>query len=304
MGPVEWLLLGALSIFWGGAFVLNEVVILELPPITGVLGRTALGAAALSLAVRLGGYRMPRDPRRWIDFAFIGAINTSIPFTLILWGQLQIDAGLASILIATTPLFTVGLAHLLTRDERLTGNRGVGVAIGLVGVAVTIGPDALQGLGLQVAAQLACLGAALCYASGTIFGRRFRGMPPLVTATGQVTMTATMLVPAALLVDRPWNLAVPALETWGALAGLGLLSTAAAYVIYFRLLAAVGATNLTLVGYLIPVSAVLLGIALLGESPEPRHFAGMGLIALGLAVTDGRPLARLRMRALSQPPRP
>jgi drug/metabolite transporter (DMT)-like permease len=300
MSPTEWLLLAVLSVLWGGAFVLNEIVIVELPPITGVLGRVALAAVALSLTVRLGGYRMPRDPRRWIDFALIGAMNTSIPFSLILWGQIQIDAGLASILIAMTPLFTVFLAHLLTRDERLTGKRAWGVVIGLAGVSVTIGPDALEGLGLQVVAQLACLGAALCYACAGIFGRRFGGIPPLVAATGQITTTAAILVPVALIVDRPWSLPMPALETWGALVGLGLLSTAAAYVIYYRLLTAAGATNMTLVGYLIPVSAVLLGIAVLGESLEPRHVAGMALIGLGLAVTDGRPLARLRAHALAE----
>jgi drug/metabolite transporter (DMT)-like permease len=304
MSPFEWLLLILLSLMWGSSFVFNAVVLAELQPLTVVLGRTVLGAIALNLLVRMSGHRMPADPRRWADFAFMGVIGILIPFNLILWGQIQIDSGLASILIAMTPLFTVALAHVLTRDERLTANRAGGVILGLVGVSFMIGPDVLLGLGLQVAAQLACLGAALCYASTSIFGRRFKGMPPMVSATGQVTATAVMLAPIALVVDRPWTLPMPAIETWAALASLALLSTTAAYIIYFRILSTAGATNITLVTFLSPVSTILLAIAILGESPELRHFAGMGMIALGLAAMDGRPLALLKARVRGTVPAP
>ena len=182
------------------------------------------------------------------------------------------------------------MAHFLTSDERLTLNRLGGVLFGVAGVVVTIGPDTLLRLGLNALAQLAVIGAAVSYAFAGIYGKRFRGNPPIVTAAGQVTGTAVMMIPVALLVDRPWTLPLPSLTTWGALAGLGLLSTALAYIIYFRLLAGAGATNVLLVTFLIPVSALFLGITILGEQLDPRHFLGMAMIGLGLAAMDGRAL--------------
>lgn len=182
------------------------------------------------------------------------------------------------------------VAHLLTTDERLTRGKAIGVVVGLAGVVTMLGADLLSGLGTALAAQLACLAAALSYAFAGVFGRRFRrmGVPPLATAAGQVTASTLMLLPLALLVDRPWTLPVPGWEGWGALVGIGLLSTALAYVLYFRILAAAGATNLLLVTFLIPVSAILLGALVLGERLEPRHFGGMAIIGLGLACIDGR----------------
>jgi drug/metabolite transporter (DMT)-like permease len=288
MAPFEWLLLVALSVLWGGSFFFAEVALAELPPLTVVLGRVGLAAIALNLMVRARGLRMPTSYRAWGAFLVMGGLNNLIPFSLIVWGQTEIASGLASILNATTPLFAVVLAHFLTRDERMTRSRLAGVFAGLLGVALMVGPAALAGLGLHVVAQLACLAAALSYAFAGIFGCRFRDMPPLVTAAGQVSATALMMLPMTLLVDRPWSLPLPGLATWGALAGLALLSTALAYTIYFRLLATVGATNLLLVTFLIPVSALMLGMTILGERLDPRHFAGMALIGLGLAAIDGR----------------
>jgi drug/metabolite transporter (DMT)-like permease len=220
----------------------------------------------------------------------MGALNNLLPFSLIFWGQTQIASGLASILNSTTPLFTVVLAHFFTRDERLTTNRLTGVLFGLLGVAVMLGPDALYGLHANMLAQIAVLGAAICYAFAGIFGRRFRGAPPLVTAAGQVGATSVMMLPIVLIADRPWTLPMPSLQTFGAVVALALLSTALAYVIYFRILAVAGATNLLLVTFLIPVSALLLGMSILGERLDLRHFGGMALIAFGLAAIDGRPL--------------
>jgi drug/metabolite transporter (DMT)-like permease len=275
MGPAEWLLLAALSVLWGGSFFFSEVALAELPPFTVVLGRIGLAAVALVVMVLASGQRLPRSLRLWGAFLVMGALNNLIPFSLIVWGQTAIASGLAAILNATTPLFTVVLAHLLTRDERLTPGRLSGVVLGLLGVALMIGPAALEGLGVAVVAQLACLAAALSYALAGIFGRRFRGTP------------------LALAVDRPWSLPPPGPSTWGALIALALLSTALAYIVYFRILAAAGATNLMLVTFLIPVSALVLGITILGERLAPGHLAGMALIALGLAAIDGRPLAWL-----------
>jgi drug/metabolite transporter (DMT)-like permease len=296
MGPREWLLLVVLSLLWGGSFFFAEVALAELPPMTVVLARIGLAALALNLLVLASGRRLPRSPRLWGAFLVMGALNNLLPFSLIVWGQTQIASGLAAILNATTPLFTVVLAHVLTRDERLTPARLAGVAAGLAGVVLMIGPAALGGAGAGVLAQLACLAAALCYALAGIFGRRFRGQPPLITATGQVSAGALMVLPLALLADQPWTLPAPGAMTFAALAGLALLSTALAYVIYFRILAAAGATNLLLVTFLIPISALLLGTWLLHEMVMPRQLAGMALIGLGLAAIDGRPLALLARR--------
>jgi drug/metabolite transporter (DMT)-like permease len=229
----------------------------------------------------------------------MGGLNNLIPFSLIFWGQTRIASGLASILNSTTPLFAVVLAHLLTRDEKLTANRAAGVLFGIVGVVVMIGPDALGGLGSNVLAQIAVLGAALSYAFAGIYGRRFRDLPPLVTASGQVTATTILMLPVLLVVDQPWTLPVPGARTWAALAGLALLSTALGYVLYFRILAVAGATNLLLVTFLIPVSALILGVSVLGERFDGRHFGGMALIALGLAAIDGR-LIRLARSFLAR----
>ncbi len=294
MGPVEWVLLIILSIFWGGSFFFVEVALTELPPLTIVLGRVGFAAMALILLVYVIGLRMPLDFRLWRAFFVMGALNNMIPFSLIAWGQTQIASGLAAILNAATPLFTVVLAHFLTSDEKMTAYKLVGVLLGLVGVTVMIGGEFLAGLGLYVMAQLAVLGAAISYAFAAIFGRRFEGTPPLVTAAGQVSATTVLMLPIVLLVDQPWNLPVPSATAWGTIAGLALLSTAAAYLIYFRILATAGATNILLVTFLIPLSAILLGVTILGERLEPKHFAGMALIGLGLAVIDGRPIAFLR----------
>jgi drug/metabolite transporter (DMT)-like permease len=240
---------------------------------------------------------MPRERHVWAAIFGMGLLNNVLPFVLIVWGQHRIASGLASILNATTPLFTVLVAHLLTAGEKLTSLKAAGVVVGFAGAAVMNGPDALKGVETSVAAQLACLAAALSYAFAGIFGRRFQrmGVAPLVTAAGQVSASALMLLPIMLLADRPWELAVRHASTWGAVLGLGLISTALAYVLYFRILAAAGATNLLLVTFLIPVSAVLLGALVLGETLLPRHFLGMALIGLGLAFIDRR-LPRLLLR--------
>ena len=301
MGTREWGLLIALSIVWGGSFFFTGVAVHALPAFTIVLARVAIAAAALNLAVRAAGLRMPGDRRSWAAFFGMAVLNNVLPFTLLVWGQHHIASGLASILNATTPLSTVLVAHWLTADERLTPPKFAGVLAGLLGVVVMLGPDLLGGLGTNLLAEAACLAATLSYAFAGVFGRRFRRMeiPPLVTATGHVTASTLLMLPLSLAVDRPWTLPLPGTGVMLALAGIGLLSTALAYVLYFRILAASGATNLLLVTFLIPVSAILLGTLVLGERLAPRDFAGMALIGVGLAAIDGRLLARgMRPRAL------
>ena len=288
MGISEWFLLIFLSVLWGGSFFFGEVALSELQPFTIVLGRVIIASIVLNLIVRATGYRMPSSPKIWGTFLMMGLLNNLIPFSLIFWGQTQISSSLASILNATTPVWTVLLAHFLTADERLTPNRLSGVFFGLIGVALMIGLDALQGIGGNVLAQLAVTIAAISYAFAGIYGKRFKETPPIVTAAGQLTGTTIMMIPIALLVDKPWLLPMPNINVWGALLGLALLSTALAYIIYFRLLSTVGATNLLLVTFLIPVSAILLGTTILGEQLDLRHYLGMGLISLGLVAIDGR----------------
>lgn len=290
MSVLDWSLLLALSLLWGGSFFFVGVAVKALPPFTIVLLRVAIAAVALHIALRLTRTAMPWDGKSWRAFFGMGLLNNAIPFSLIVWGQSHIASGLASILNATTPLFTVLVAHLLTRDERLSKGRVVGVLIGVGGVVVLIGPQALAGLGEDLTAQFAVLGAAVAYAFAAIFGRRFKRMsvPPLATAAGQVTASSLLLLPVALLVDRPWTLPWPGLPVWGALLGLALLSTALAYVVFFRILASAGAVNLSLVTFLIPVSAIVLGSAFLNESLAIADFLGMALIGIGLAAIDGR----------------
>ncbi|MFE1602376.1 DMT family transporter [Methylobacterium sp. ID0610] len=298
MTGAEWGLLVGLSVLWGGSFFFNRVALQALPPLTLVTLRVGLAALLLTLVVRGQGGRLPRDRRIWAAFLGMRLLNNAVPFSLIVWGQTHIASGLAAILNATTPLWTVIVAHGLTTDERMTGRRLAGVLIGLCGVAVMVGPAVLGGLGTDGLAQGAILAAAMSYAVAGVFGRRFArmGVPPLVTAAGQVTASSLLLAPLALALDRPWTLMPPGLPVWGAVLGLAALSTALAYVLFFRLLASAGATNLALVTFLIPVWAIILGALVLGEHLDPRHSAGMGLVAAGLAAIDGRLLDRLRRR--------
>ncbi len=299
LGALEWSLLGGLSVLWGGSFFFVEVAVATLPPLTLVALRVGVAAAALHVVRAAVGRRLPRGRSIWAAFFAMGLLNNAIPFSLIAWGQTHVASGLAAILNATTPLFALVVAHLGTRDERLSAVRSGALAIGFAGVVVMVGADVLGGVGTRVLAQVAVLGAAVAYACAGVFGRRFAalGVAPLVAAAGQSSASAVLLVPVALLADRPWTLAAPSFAVWMAVLGLALASTALAYVLYFRILATAGATNLLLVTFLIPVSAIALGTALLGERLAGHHGVGMALIGLGLAAIDGRPLRALRATA-------
>lgn len=290
MTPLEWTMMLALATVWGGSFFFNGIAVREVPVFTVVVFRVALAAIILLIIMRLRGERMPRGRRVWTAFFCMGLLNNAIPFSLIVWGQQHIASGVASILNASTPLFTVVLAHFLTSDERMTPGKFAGVLIGFAGVAVMIGLDALRDLGTGIIAQLLCLAGAVSYAFAGIYGRRFRamGVSPMGTATGQVVASSLIMLPLVMMLDRPWTLPSPSLTAIAALIGVAAISTALAYVLYFRILATAGATNLLLVTFLIPVSAILLGTSFLGESLLPRHFAGMVLIGVGLAAIDGR----------------
>jgi drug/metabolite transporter (DMT)-like permease len=252
-----------------------------------LLVRVGLAALALLLAVRLAGLSMAVGRRMWLAFFGMGVLNNLIPFSLFLWGQQQIASGLAAILNAMTPIFAVLVMHAFG-GERATGRKIAGIAAGFAGVAILIGPDTLSGLGLNLLAQLACIAATVSYAFSGLYGRRFRELPPLVTAAGQLSASTLMILPIVLLLNPPGTLPIPTGQTMLALTGLALISTALAYVIFFRIMRSAGPSNVMLVTFLIPVSAILLGSGLLGEDLQPRHFAGMAAIFAGLALIDGR----------------
>lgn len=290
MSPLAWGYLVALSVVWGGTFFFQEIAVRELPTFSIVACRVAIAALLLWAVMICAGTSLPRDPTTWAALFVLALVNNVIPFSLIVWGQREISSGLAAILNATVPLFTVLIAHFFTTDEKLTGPKIIGVIVGIVGVVVIIGEDALEGIGIAVLAQLAVLGAALAYTLGGLYGRRVQamGLTPLSISTGQLLASTVVLVPVALLVDEPWTLPVPGMETIAAVVALASVSTAFAYILFFRILATAGATNLMLVTFLIPVSALALGILILGEALEARHILGLLCIGAGLAAIDGR----------------
>ena len=297
MNVKEWVLIFILSIVWGGSFFFVGVAVKELPPLTIVLGRVALASMILLVIVYFKGERMPSSLSIWGAFLVMGALNNLIPFCLIVWGQTHIESGLASILNATTPIFSVVLAHFFTREEKLTLNRISGIVLGWIGVSVLIGIESLRGFGLEVFGQIAVLGAAVSYAFAAIYGRRFKDINPITVATGMLCGSTIMMIPLTLYFDQPWNLA-PSAMTIMSIFGLAAISTSLAYIIYFHVLATAGPTNLLLVTFLIPISAIGLGVMVLGEQLGWEVFVGMGMIFLGLVTIDGRLLKKLKRKSV------
>ena len=292
MSPTQWILLLTLSLVWGGSYFFVGVAVDDLPPLTIVLCRVGLASIALLIFLACSGQSMPTDRRVWAAFFIMGLLNNAIPFSLIVWGQTHVSAGQASILNATTPIFTVIAAHVFTRDEKMKWRHLAGIALGFAGVVVLMGAAFLDAFTSSLLAQTALLGAAVFYALSAVFGRRFRqlGVAPMQIATGQVTAAALLLLPLVVLIDQPLQLAPPGLPSILAVLGLGLglISTAFAYVLYFRILASAGATNLSLVTMLVPPTAICLGILFLDEVLARNHLVGLVLIISGLLVIDGR----------------
>ena len=283
MTPFEWGLLLFLSLLWGGSFFFVGVAVKELPPLTGLSPRRVLANAP--------------------SLALMGLINNAIPFVLIVSGQTRLASGVASILNAATPIFTVIAAHFLTQNEKLTKPRLAGALCGLIGVAAMMGADFWRGLTADLPAELAVLGAAASYALASLYGRRFRGLglAPIDVATGQITAASFMLLPIALAVDRPWSLPTPSWAAISAVVAIAAFSTALAYIVYFRILAGAGATNVVLVTLLAPATSILLGALVLGERLAPRHLMGLAAIAVGLALIDGRRLRAIEARRARPP---
>ncbi|MBC7473903.1 MAG: DMT family transporter [Candidatus Sericytochromatia bacterium] len=284
----EWILLIILSILWGGSFFFVKLALKEIPPLTIVLCRVFIAAIILNIISVFSGFKFSDLIKHWKSFLIMGLLNNVIPFSFITLGQTEIAAGLASILISTTPLFAFIFAHSLTKDEKLTTKKSIGVILGILGVSLMIGIDSIKGLSNGVIGESLCLIASFSYAMAGIFGKRLKGIPTLLTATGQVTMSTILLIPIALFIDHPLALKMPNLTSLLSVLSLGVFSTTLAYLIYFKLLQKSGATNTLLVTYLIPISALLLGIEVLHEVIETQHYLGMFLIILGLISIDGR----------------
>ena len=296
MNRGDWLTLLALAAIWGGAFFFISVAVREVAPLTYVWARLSIAAMALWLFLWWRGTSVGLPRSVWGAIIVLTLFNNVIPFILFGWGQTQIASGLAAILNATTPIWGVVVAHLFTRDERMTPRKIGGVLIGFAGVAVLIGPALLGSLGKNVLAQLACVTASLCYALAGVWARRFKAMQlsPMAVSTGQLTAGAAVMLPLALLVDRPWGATMPSFGAIASIVALALVCTSFAYVLYFRLIDSAGATNALLVTLLVPPVAILLGALFLGELIRPRDMAGMALIAVGLAAIDGRILNLVR----------
>ena len=293
MDLTAWAMLLLLALVWGGSFFFAEIALRALSPLSITLHRVVWAVPVLWLVVRFKGYPLPRDPRIWGAYLVMGVLNNAIPFSLIFWGQTHISSGLASILNATTAMIGAVVAGIVLRDEPLTQNKVVGALAALFGVAVIVGPSALFEFSLVDLAQLAVLGATMSYAFAGVWARlALSGQPALVNALGMLVGSSILMVPIVISADGVPALNFPG-ETWAAVLGLSLMSTAFAYVLYFAILARAGAANLLLVTLLIPPVAITLGHLFLGEVINANAWSGFFVIALGFAITDGR-LFRIR----------
>lgn len=281
-------LLLSLAAVWGGLFFFAEIALREVPPLTITLHRVFWAVPILALVVGLKGISIPRSLRVWGAYLVMGALNNAIPFSLIFWGQTQIESGLAAILNGTTAMLGAVVAGALLADEPLTAKKIIGAVLGIVGVVFIMGPGVLTDFNPGNLAQLAILGAALSYAFAGVWGKTtLAGQPPLMNALGMLIGSTALMIPIVLVVDGPPTFSLST-SVWGALLGVAALSTALAYFLYFAILARVGAANLMLVTLLIPPFAIGLGVVFLGERMGPEAWVGFGIIALGFAVTDGR----------------
>jgi len=283
-GAVEIALLLSLATLWSSSFGFIKVAVGTIPPLSVAAGRLTLAMVLIGAVAWLRGLKFPDEKGLWAKFFAVGLFGNALPFTLIGWGEVTIDSGLAAILMAVMPLATLVLAHFFTSDERMNPARILGVALGFGGVVVLIGPAALAGLGDQALRQTAVAGGAVCYAIATGTARRLPRMPLLLSGAGALIASVALSLPLALVVDRPWALA-PSAESLGAVAVLGLFPTALAILLYFALLQRTGATFIALNNYLIPSLGVIWGILFLGEALSARAILALAIILAGIAVT-------------------
>lgn len=280
---LELVLLLALATVWGASYTFIKIGVATIPPVTLIAARTLIAGAVLLAIIRSRGLRLPGDAANWQRFLVQACLNSVVPFTLIAWAERRVDAGLATILNSTSPIFAFLMIAIVTRHEAVTVRKLVGVAAGIVGTAVIVGTQALDGLGREAWAQLAIVAATICYAGAAIFGRGFKGLDPIMPAAGSMLCGAAILIPVSLIVDRPWTL-TPSPHSILALAGLALVSTALAFVIYFRLVQTLGSVGTTAQAYLRVPIGVGIGVLFLGETPTPIAVVGLVFVLIGVSA--------------------
>ena len=280
---LELALLLLLATLWGASYTFIKVAVATIPPLTLIAARTAIAGAFLLAIMRWRGVRLPRDAASWRRFLVQACLNSVVPFTLIAWAEQSLDAGLATILNSTSPIFTFLLTAAITRHETVTAQKLFGVLAGIVGICLIVGVQALGGLGTELVAQIAVVAATICYAGAAIFSRGFRGLDPMAPAAGSLICGTAILAPASLIVDHPWTLA-PSLSSVLALLGLAVFSTAFAFAIYFRLIQTLGSVGTTAQAYLRVPIGVAISVAFLGERPAPTAWIGLACVVVGVAA--------------------
>jgi drug/metabolite transporter (DMT)-like permease len=280
---VELALLGLLATLWGASYTFIKLGVATIPPVTLIAARTLIAGLLLLAVMRARGIALPRDAATWRKFLFQACLNSVVPFTLIAWSERSLDAGLAAILNSTSPIFAFLLTLAITRHEPATLQKLFGVLAGMAGICLVVGVQTLGGLGEQLLAEIATVIATLCYAGAAIFGRLFKGLDPMVPATGSLVCGAAILLPLSLIVDQPFTL-MPSMASMLALTGLAVFSTALALVIYFRLVQTLGSVGTTAQAYLRVPVGVALGMVFLGERPGPAAWAGLGCVVIGVAA--------------------
>ena len=284
----QWLLLVLLAVMWSIGYTFVGYALRELPPITVVLGRLSIAAVILTVMVQATGLTWPRGLAGWWPYAVMAIFNNVVPFILVARGQQDIASGLASVIVATTPLWVLVLTRLFRPGERIGGMRIIGILLGVAGVAVLFGPEALAGRGTMLIGMTLSLIGAISYGCAGVWGARFRAVPPLLASCCQLICSSLIVLFLSLLIDRPWTLPMPGALTIASLIALAVISTALAYLVFYRVLAVAGGANTMLVTLIMPPMSILFGIVLLGETFEPRYAIGAAIIALGLIVIDGR----------------
>ena len=280
---VELALLMGLATLWGGSYAFIKLGVATIPPVTLIAGRTLIAGLLLLLIMRWWGVRLPKDAATWRRFLFQACLNSVVPWTLIAWAECSVDAGLATILNSTSPIFTFFLTLAVANQETPSVRKLFGVVAGMAGICLIVGVQAFQGLGEQLTAQIAIVVATICYAGGAIFSRGFKGLDPMAPAAGSLLCGAAILIPVGIAVERPWTL-VPSTTSMLALLGLAVFSTAFAFVIYFRLIQTLGSVGTTAQAYLRVPIGVAFGVLVLGENLSPTAWIGLGCVVLGVAA--------------------
>jgi drug/metabolite transporter (DMT)-like permease len=280
---VELALLLLLATLWGASYTFIKLGVATIPPITLIAARTLIAGLLLVVIMRARGLTLPKDAAIWRRFLFQACLNSVIPWTMIAWSERWLDAGLATILNSTAPIFTFLLTFTVTRHEPVTGRKLFGILAGMTGICLIVGVQALSGLGEQLVAQVAVVAATICYAGAAIFGRGFKGLDPMAPAAGSLLCGAAILFPLSLVVEHPWTLA-PSMSSMWALLGLAVFSTALAFVIYFRLIQTLGSVGTTAQAYLRVPIGVALGVLFLGESLSATAWIGLGCVVIGVAA--------------------